>query len=68
MSTKPSAETVTLPAAGARLAMTWGQVYNALLSGKLEGWLEGSRYRVTVASVERLLRERQAQDRTPAAI
>ena len=28
---------ISLPQAGARLGMTWGQTYNALLRGKLQG-------------------------------
>jgi hypothetical protein len=56
-----------LPQAGARLGMSWGQAYNALLLGQLEGKQVGSRWFVTTASVERLARhrERRAQEERP---
>ena len=49
---------IPLPLAATRLRMTWGQAYNATLSGKLEGERRGSRWFVTTASVHRLARER----------
>lgn len=55
-------EMIPLPLAAARCAMTWGQIYNALLSGKLRGERRGARWWVSRGSVEELFRERASAD------
>ncbi len=52
---------ISLPQAGAALGMTWGQTYNVLLRGVLEGEQRGNRWFVTKESVSRLANQKQNQ-------
>lgn len=54
---------VPLPAAAVRLRMTWGQVYNAMLAGRLVGLRRGTRWYVTDDSVARLARDNTLEER-----
>lgn len=56
---------IALSEAGLRLRVPYHRVFNLVLEGRLDGRRLGGRWLVTVSSIERLIRERQAQ--TPAA-
>jgi hypothetical protein len=52
---------IPLPVACARLGLSWAQGYNKILRGELEGELRGSRWFISVESVERAGRERSSR-------
>jgi hypothetical protein len=53
---------ISLPAAAARLRMSWSQAYNAVLRGTLQGTRHSGRWFVTTSSVARLLSRRSNVD------
>jgi len=56
----PQIEEMTLPQACRLLGTSWVQAYRLLLRGELDGRQEKGRWRVTRASVERVLETRDA--------
>ena len=55
-------EEIPLTEAAARLRLSYNQTLRFVLLGRLCGEQRDGRWRVTVRSVEKLLREREAQD------